>query len=67
MKEKFTQKNDLVIEEGKVYTSIVGDMVKVEKIDIPENRMVCYNLSEKCRSWHRIDAAITDNKFSSQV
>lgn len=67
MNNTFTQENGLVIEEGKNYNSHVGDMVKVKKIDVENNQLVVYNISESCNSWHRIDSAIRDNKFKSRA
>ena len=63
----FTQKNGMQILEGKTYRSVVGDLVKVLKIDMEQNQMKCYNISISCNSWHRIDSAIKDNKFHKEV
>ena len=60
---EFTQNNGMTIKEGKNYRTLVGDLVKVMKIDVENNQLVVYNISDQCRSWHRIDAAIKDNKM----
>lgn len=59
----FTQENGMLIEEGNLYRSAVGDLVKVTTIDTVINSLKVYNISESCRTWCRIDAAIKDNKF----
>ena len=64
---EFTQENGMLIKEGKNYTSHVGDLVKVLKIDTKKNQLVCYNISDQCKSWHRVDAAIKDNKFRAEA
>jgi len=64
---EFTQNNGMVIKEGRNYTSHVGDLVKVLKIDTDQNQLVCYNISDQCKSWHRLDAAIKDNKFRGEA
>ena len=61
--KEFTQENGMVIKENKNYRSVVGDLVKVMKIDVEKNQMICYNISDQAKAWHRIDAAIKDNKF----
>jgi len=63
---EFTQKNGLVIKENKLYLSVVGDLIKVQQIDKINNRLKCFNVSESCTSYHRIDTAIKDNKFTSE-
>ena len=63
MNNKFTQENGMVIQENKNYRTLVGDLVKVMKIDVAKNELVVYNISDQCRSWHRVDAAIKDNKM----
>jgi len=60
---QFTQNNGMVISENKNYRSVVGDLVKVLKIDVGTNTMICFNLSDQAKAWHRIDAAIKDDKF----
>jgi len=60
---EFTQKNGMIIKEGKLYLSVVKELIKIEKIDQEKNSLICYNISLSCRSWHRLDAAIKDNKF----
>ena len=67
MNNEFTQNNGMIIKEGKTYTSHVGDLVRVKKIDVKENKLICYNISDSCSSWHRVDSAITDNKFRSEA
>lgn len=67
MKNTFIQKNGMEIEEGKIYRSLVGDLVKVISINHERNELHCYNISESCNSWHRISAAIKDNKFRHKV
>ena len=62
---EFIQKNGLMIIENKMYLSVVGDLIKIKEIDILNNRLKVYNITEKCTSYHRIDSAITDNKFVS--
>ena len=59
----FVQENGMKIEEGKRYMSLAGDLVQVKKIDVENDQMKCYNISESCNSWHRISSAIKDNKF----
>ena len=61
------QQNGLKIEEGKTYRSAVGDLVRVDIIDLKINTMKCYNISESSNAWHRIDAAIKDNKFKEEI
>ena len=63
----FTQKNGMEIKEGGTYRSVVGDLVRVLQIDQENNRVKCYNISDSCHSWHRIDSAIKDNKFRTEV
>jgi hypothetical protein len=63
----FTQKNGLVVKEGKIYRSHVGDLVKVIQIDMEKLSMKCFNISEAANAWHRIDSAIKDNKFKEEV
>jgi len=67
MNNEFTQNNGITIKEGRNYTSHVGDLVKVMKIEVDKNTLICYNISEHCKSWHRIDSAITDNKFRAEA
>jgi len=62
----FIQKNGMQINENEIYRSVVGDLVKILKIDLKENRLHCYNISNSCNSWHRIDSAIKDNKFRDE-
>ena len=64
---ELTQENGMVIKEGRTYTSHVGDLVKVLKIDTEKNQLICYNISDQCKSWHRADAAIKDNKFRGEA
>lgn len=61
------QRNGMEIHEGKTYRSHVGDLVKIIKIDKESNQMKVYNISESCHVWHRVDAAIKDNKFTEQI
>lgn len=63
MNNEFTQENGMTIKEGQAYRTLVGDLVKVEKIDVEKNQLIVYNISDQCRSWHRVDAAIKDNKM----
>jgi len=63
----FEQSNGLKVVEGKTYRSHVGDLVRVENIDVSNNSMKCYNISESANAWHRIDSAIKDNKFKEEV
>ena len=63
----FTQQNGIEIKEGNTYRSVVGDLVRITKIDLEKNSVRCYNVSESCSSWHRIDSAIKDNKFREFV
>jgi ribosomal protein L21 len=63
MNNEFTQNNEMVIKEGKNYRTLVGDLVKVKKIDVENNTMIIFNISEQCNTWCRIDAAIKDNKM----
>ena len=62
----FKQNNGLIIEEQKMYLSIVGDLIKILEIDKINNRLKIYNISDSCSSYHRIDSAIKDNKFVSR-
>ena len=62
----FTQENGFVVNEGTNYRSYVGDLVKVLKIDLANNTVKIYNISDSCHSWHRIDSAIKDNKFKPE-
>jgi hypothetical protein len=66
MIETFKQINGLEIKEGALYLSIVGDLIKITKINKHQNQLVCFNVSESCTSYHRIDSAIKDNKFVSK-
>lgn len=66
MTNKFVQQNGIVVEEGKIYLSVAKDLVRVEKIDHENNRMTCTNISESCKSFHRIDSAIKDSKFREE-
>lgn len=63
----FTQDNGLEIKEGKIYRSHVGDLVKILTVDMSKLQMKCYNISENANAWHRVDAAITDNKFTEEI
>ena len=63
MNNEFTQENGMTIKEGKNYRTLVGDLVKVKTINVEKNELVVYNISDQCTSWHRIDAAIRDNKM----
>ena len=63
----FTQENGFVVEEGKNYRSHVGDLVKVLTISLETNTVKLYNISESCKTWSRIDSAIKDNKFKSEM
>jgi len=67
MENMFTQNNGLQIKEGKIYRSHVGDLVKVLEIDLEKKQMKCYNISDSANAWHRVDAAIKDNKFKEAV
>ena len=60
---EFTQNNGMVIRENRNYRSVVGDLVKVLKIDVESNQLICYNISDQSKAWHRVDAAIKDSKF----
>lgn len=62
-----TQENGFVVKEGVTYRSHVGDLVKVLDINEKTNTVRVYNISDSCTSWHRIDSAIKDNKFKSEV
>jgi hypothetical protein len=61
---KYTQKNGMEIEEGRLYLTVVGDLVRVETINLNENKLICKNITDSCKSHHRLDAAIKDNKFT---
>jgi len=63
----FVQKNGMEIKEGKLYRSLVGDLVKVLTIKKETNTFKVYNVSESCHTWCRIDSAITDNKFRHEA
>lgn len=63
----FEQNNGIQVEEGKIYRSVVGELVKVLEIDLDKNQMKCFNISEACTSYHRIDAAKKDNKFRAKI
>ena len=65
-KNTFVQENGLEIEENKNYLTLVGDLVKVIKIDLNRDQVHCYNISDSCNSWHRISSAIKDNKFKKK-
>lgn len=67
MENTFIQNNGMEIKEGKIYRSHVGDLVKILKIDLKKNSVKVYNISDSANSWHRIDAAIKDNKFKVEV
>jgi mRNA-degrading endonuclease RelE of RelBE toxin-antitoxin system len=63
----FVQNNGMEIQEGIVYRSHVGDLVKVLSINNDTNTVKIYNVSDSCHTWCRIDSAIKDNKFRSQI
>lgn len=63
----FTQENGMEITEGSTYRSHVGDLVKVMDIDLKNNTMKCFNISDSANAWHRIDSAIIDNKFKEFI
>jgi len=66
-KNTFVQKNGMEIEEGIVYRSHVGDLVKVLSISNETNTVKIYNVSDSCHTWRRIHSAIKDNKFCSRI
>lgn len=63
----FTQENGLEIAEGKTYKSHVGDIIRITKINLKNDQMKVYNVSESCNSWHSVKAAIKDNKFKTEL
>jgi len=59
----FTQKNGMTIEVGHIYRTVVGELVRVDVIDLDRMEVKVFNISISGNSFHRIDSAIKDNKF----